>query len=98
VLGHSQCGAVDAAIKVVQDNATLPGHLPGLIDQLKPAVLAAQKTLPTDLLAASIIENVRQNVQHVTAAKPILSDMIAAGKIKVAGGVYDIATGKVSLI
>ena len=42
VLGHSNCGAVDAAIKVVQDNATLPGHLPGLIDQLKPAVLPAQ--------------------------------------------------------
>jgi carbonic anhydrase len=53
------------------------------------------------VLAASIIENVLQNVQnvqHVTAAKPILSDMIAAGKIKVAGGVYDIATGKVSLV
>ena len=29
VLGHSNCGAVEAAIKVVQDNATLPGHLPG---------------------------------------------------------------------
>ena len=46
VLGHSNCGALDAAIKVVKDNATLPGHLPGLIDQLKPAVLAAQETHP----------------------------------------------------
>ena len=33
VLGHSQCGAVDAAIKVVKDNAKLPGHLPGLIER-----------------------------------------------------------------
>ena len=38
VLGHSNCGAVEAAVKVVRDNATLPGHLPGLIDQIKPAV------------------------------------------------------------
>jgi carbonic anhydrase len=98
VLGHSGCGAVDAAIKVVKDNATLPGHLPELIDQIKPAVLAAQKTQPKDLLTAAIAENVRQNVQHVTAAKPILADMIAAGKIKVAGGVYDIASGKVALV
>ena len=98
VLGHSNCGAVSAAIKVMQDNATLPGHLPHLIDQVKPAVLAAQKTQPKDLLAASIAENVRQTVQHVTAAKPMLSDMIAAGKVKVAGGVYDIATGKMALI
>ncbi len=98
VVGHSNCGAMDAAIKVVKDNATLPGHLPGLIDQLKPALLAAQKTQPADLLAAAITENVRQTVQRVTAAKPLLSDMIAGGKVKVAGGVYDIATGKVTLV
>ena len=98
VLGHSGCGAVDAAIKVIKDNATLPGHLPGLIDQIKPAVEAAQKTQPANLLSAAITENVRQTVQHVTAAKPLLADMIAAGKVKVAGGVYDIATGQVSLI
>jgi carbonic anhydrase len=99
VLGHSNCGAVDAAIKVAKDSSVvLPGHLPGLIDQVKPAVLTAQKMQPKDLLAASIVENVRQTVQHVTDAKPMLSDMIAAGKVKVAGGVYDIATGKVNLV
>jgi carbonic anhydrase len=98
VLGHSGCGAVDAAIKVIKDNVALPGHLPGLIDHVKPAVLAAQKMQPKDLLAASIVENVRQTVQNVTAAKPLLSDMIAAGKVKLAGGVYDIATGKVTLV
>ena len=31
VLGHSNCGAIDAAIKVVQTKAVLPGHLPELI-------------------------------------------------------------------
>ena len=95
VLGHSNCGAVDAAIKVVKDNASLPGHLPGLIDQIKPAVQAAQRTQPSDLLAASVLENVRQTMRNVTAAKPMLADMIAGGKVKLAGGVYDIASGKV---
>ena len=60
VLGHSNCGAVEAAIKVVKDNATLPGHLPGLIDQIKPAVMAAQETHPANLLNAAIAENVRR--------------------------------------
>ncbi len=98
VMGHSNCGAMDAAIKVVKDNAALPGHLPELIDHLKPALLAAQKTQPADLLAAAIAENVRQTVQNVTAAKPLLADMVSSGKVKVAGGVYDIATGKVTLV
>ena len=47
VLGHRNCGAVDAAIKAVKDGATLPGHLPGLIDAIKPAVLAAAAAKPT---------------------------------------------------
>jgi carbonic anhydrase len=96
VLGHSNCGAVDAAIKTVRDNASLPGHLPELIDQVKPAVIAAQQTHPADLLSAAIAENVRRTMQAVVAAQPLLAGMIADGKVKVAGGVYDIATGRVT--
>jgi carbonic anhydrase len=98
VLGHSGCGAVQAAVQTVQDNATLPGNLPGLIDQIKPAVIAAQATHPADLLNAAIVENVRRTTQAVTAAQPLLSAMVASGKVKVAGGVYDIATGNVTLL
>jgi carbonic anhydrase len=97
VLGHSGCGAVASAIKVLKDNTKLPGHLPELIDEIKPAVIAAQKAQPVDLLAAAIAENVRLTVESVKAAKPLLSDMVATGKVKVAGGVYDIATGVATL-
>src|SRR6266436_5876486 len=44
VLGHSGCGAVDAAIKVLKDKAVLPGHLSALIAAIKPAVIVAEKT------------------------------------------------------
>ena len=98
VLGHQNCGAVDAAIKVVKDNATLPGHLPGLIDRIKPAVLEAQKSNPPDLLKAAIMANARQSVAQITSAKPMLSDMIASGKVKIAGGVYEIATGAITMV
>ncbi len=98
VMGHGLCGAVDAAIKVVKDNATLPGHLPGLIDQIKPAVLAAEQTHPANLLDAAIAENVRQTMKNVTNAQPMIAGMVASGKVKVAGGVYDIASGKVTLV
>jgi len=98
VLGHSNCGAVDAAIKVVRDNAVLPGHLPALIDQVKPAVLAAQASQPANLLDAAIVENVRRTTQAIAAAQPLLAGLIASRKVKLAGGVYDIATGHVRLL
>jgi carbonic anhydrase len=98
VLGHGNCGAVSAAIKVIKDNAVLPGHLPELIDAIKPAVIAAEASHPSDLLAAAIKENVRRNVAHLQEAKPILSEKIAAGKLAIAGGVYDLASGKIAML
>src|SRR5216684_3476133 len=40
VLGHDACGAVDAVIKSIKDNTTLPGRLPSLVAALAPAVKA----------------------------------------------------------
>jgi carbonic anhydrase len=98
VMGHSGCGAVDAAIKVHRDKAVLPGHLPGLIDRLVPAVKAAEAARPSDLLAAAVTENVRRTVHAISANAPVLAPMITAGTVKVVGSVYDIATGKVTLV
>lgn len=98
VLGHSGCGAVDATIKVIKDNAKLPGHLPGLIAALKPGVEAAMAKKPADLLAEATTENVRHNVKRLAAAGPIVSQQVEAGRVKIVGAVYDIATGKVSLV
>ena len=98
VLGHRNCGAVDAAIKAVKDGTVLPGHLPGLIDSIKAAVQAAQATKPADLLAAAITENVRQTARLITTSTPILAEAVGTGGLKVAGGVYDLANGRVALV
>lgn len=98
VLGHSGCGAVDATIKVVQDNAQLPGHLPQLANDMKPGIQAAIDKKPANLLDAAIRENVRHNVSVLQSAGPIVAKSVAAGQVKVVGGVYDIATGKVTLV
>ena len=60
VLGHSKCGAVDAAIKVLKTKAELPGHLPDLVIAIKPAVIVAEKTQKGDLLDNAIAENVQK--------------------------------------
>jgi carbonic anhydrase len=98
VLGHSSCGAVDAAIKVLDQNLELPGHLPELIDSIKPAVERAKAASPASLLEASIAENVRLNVERLTTAEPIMKEAASAQQIRVVGGVYEIATGKVELL
>jgi carbonic anhydrase len=98
VLGHTSCGAVAASIKVLQEKAALPGHLPSLVDSIRPAVEAASRRQPADLLAAATAQNVRYNVARLATAAPILAEMTQRGAVKVVGGVYDLATGKVGLV
>jgi carbonic anhydrase len=98
VLGHTNCGAVSAAVKVVMERAELPGHLPDLIKSIEPAVLAAHAKHPSDLVAVAIEENVRLNVERLKQDVPIMVEALAAKKIAVVGGIYDLATGKIGLL
>ena len=97
VLGHESCGAVDAAIKSIKDNSTLPGHMPSLVTAIAPAVKAV---LPQggDVLNKAIRQNVLDNVAKLSSATPILSAAVEQKKLKVAGGVYRLKDGKVDLV
>ena len=94
VLGHDSCGAVDATIKSLKDNTTLPGHLPSLVNALAPAVKAVEDQ-PGDKLANAMRQNVIDVIARLKSATPILSAAAAEGKIKIVGGIYRLDSGKV---
>jgi carbonic anhydrase len=98
VLGHTGCGAVDAAIKVLKNKTVLPGHLPELITAIKPAVIVAEKTQTGNLLDNAASENVRRQVARLKNSPPIVQQLYVGKKIDIVGGMYDLATGKVALI
>jgi carbonic anhydrase len=97
VLGHDSCGAIDATIKSLKDNTTLPGHLPSLVSALAPAVKASADQ-PGDKLANAIRQNVKDVTARLKAATPIISAAATDGKIKIVGGIYRLASGKVELV
>ena len=97
VLGHDACGAVDATIKSLKDNTTLPGHLPSLVEGLAPAVKAVSGQTG-DVLAQAIKQNVIDAVAKLKSAAPILSAAVDQGKLNVAGGVYRLRSGKVDMV
>lgn len=97
VLGHTSCGAISAAISVVKEKAQLPGLLPGLIGQITPAVETAMKDSPSDLLAAATAQNIRDGMARLSNSE-MLAERISEGKLKVVGGLYELATGKISLL
>jgi carbonic anhydrase len=96
VLGHSGCGAVNAAIKHINDRDSLPGAINGLVELIKPAV-AESKGSAGDPLENAIRQNVEVGVERLRTLQPILAPRVKDGKVKVVGGIYDLRTGVVTL-
>jgi len=97
VLGHDSCGAVEAAIKSLRDNTTLPGHMPSLVAGVAPAVKAVSQQ-GGDTLGLAIRQNVVDTVAKLSSATPILSAAVEQRKLKVVGGVYGLRDGKVRMV
>lgn len=97
VLGHESCGAVDAGIKALKDHTVFPGHIPKLTEALKPSIEKVVNQ-PGDLLANATAQSVKDSVQRLKGATPLITDALGKGTVKIVGGVYRLATGKVELI
>lgn len=98
VLGHTGCGAVVATITSITDNELPPGHLPSLVNAIRPAVYDVMADDPTDLLAAATAQNAKLNAERSLTVGPILSAAAAAGTLSAKAGIYDILTGKVEFL
>lgn len=96
VLGHSDCGAVKAAIKHMDDRDALPGAIGELVNRLRPAVAKA-KGMPGDRLDNAIRANVMIGVETLQNLQPIMAPAVKRGRVKVVGAVYDLRTGGVTL-
>lgn len=95
VLGHEQCGAVKAAIDVVNSGAQLPGDLPAVVAPILPVVQSAVDAgTPADrLLGTCIKANIRSAVAGL-AAHPVLAPLVGAGKLKIVGREYQLQSGR----
>ena len=97
VLGHERCGAVDAALSVVEKNTIFPGSLNQMIEPILPAALMARSSGAKGeaLLDAAVRENIRRVVSRIKNSEPVLMNPIKTGQVKVVGARYDLDDGEV---
>lgn len=98
VMGHTACGAV----KAVASGAEVHGSIPGLVDNIIPAVEWVKKNRPElkgdDLINAAIEANVWQSIDDLISHSPEVREHLQQGKIDIVGAVYDLASGKVRFL
>lgn len=93
VLGHSNCGAVDAALKGMKfDN-----HIQSVLSAIQPAVNAT-KGESGNLLEKTTKANVRNVKEMLKRSKPVLAKLIENGTLQISGGYYDLESGKVEFL
>jgi carbonic anhydrase len=101
VLGHERCGAVEAAVQVVKDDATFPGSIGQMIEPIIPAVLRARRSGDLEgeaLLAAAVQANVRRTVERLRESEPSLIEPQRSGAIRIVGATYDLDSGSVDFL
>jgi len=88
VLGHSSCGAVKAAMKA----DTVPGQISSLYPYLRQAVEQSGGNFDK-----AIEDNTKIQAELLRTSSTVIRDAVKAAKLSVEAGVYDLATGKVTL-
>ncbi len=89
VLGHSECGAVKAAL----DGRVPPGQISSLFQHMVPGVSHAEGDVP-----AAIESNALHQMMVVRQGSPLLAAAVREGRLGVGAGVYDLASGRVRML
>lgn len=91
VLGHGSCGAVSAALK----SRHLLGQMNMLIDSIQPAI-SRSANQPGSPLENAVRENVFLQMERLKESA-VITQLLNERQIKLAGGYFDLKTGKVSI-
>ena len=89
VMGHSNCGAVKAAIQ----GKGAPGQISSLFPHIQPAIDQAGPDL-----AAATKANAKIQATLLREASTVIAGMVKENKLKVVAGYYDLGSGAVELL
>ena len=89
VLGHSNCGAVKAAIAAKE----VPGQISALYSYIRPAVDQAGSNVNAVGRA-----NVKVQAAILREASPVLAELTKNKSLEIVSGFYDLASGRVEIL
>lgn len=100
VLGHSNCGAVIAALSdLVLDRTERSPNLRAIVDRIRPSIELVFDECPdateAERTAAAVRANIRASVRELSQGSLILEPLVRANKLAIVGAEYSIETGRV---
>ena len=96
VLGHSNCGAVTAAVDAVLNQRDSHSRIATIVDAIRPCVELVRDE--SNVLEAAIAQNVRHVVATLQATQPVISTARDQQRLAVVGAEYHLSTGQISML
>lgn len=102
VLGHTNCGAVQAALASANGTDTeVSPNLLSIVTPIRAAVapvLEGEQEHPQAGLAEAVRLNVRGSLRQIRQDSPVLARVVDSGHLAIVGAVYDLASGVVHFL
>jgi carbonic anhydrase len=103
VLGHTQCGAVQATLEELQrPTENQSRNLRSIVDRIRPSVEALLATElrhdPDTLVRQAVRANIRASANHLQHGSEILERLIQTSELLVVGAEYSLETGAVEFL
>lgn len=111
VLGHTRCGAVTSAVRLVSDGqsaliATGCQYLQAIVDEIAPSVSERPprwlESLTNDEFEREVDQvaarNVLRAVTQIVSRSEVIRTAVEKGRVKVVGALYDVKTGCIQFL
>jgi carbonic anhydrase len=101
VMGHTQCGAVDATLEAVEKGSPpASDNVMSIVERVRPAVEAARLAGGDREAVARLATriNVQMAVQHLRHGTPVIERLVTHEGMMVIGAEYDLESGRVEFI
>ncbi len=100
ILGHTQCGAVEATIDELQRPAEKQSrNIAAIVSRIRPSVMELlerdELTDRDDLIRQAVRENVRYSANALRHGSDIIEELISKDKLLIVGAEYSLDTGVV---
>jgi len=99
VLGHTQCGAIEATVsELKQQSENRSPNLQSIVNRIQPSVQTLLESGISDdnkLIKLATRANIRASVAHLRHGSQVLEDLCANDGLKIVGAEYILETGDV---
>ena len=102
VMGHTQCGAIEATLHHIEDPKTIESeNIHDIVSRIKPHVftITQMHNLSHDeKVTIAVKANIMASVNQLSHSSRLIENLVAQEKIKIIGAMLDLSTGRVEFL